>query len=286
MIQTPIGWLGDQLDRTRHFIASDTDEAYWHTTRPAAPPTVRRIGLADISQALRRGAADLAETRTDVIFICLLYPLVGLLLAALASNSGRLPLVFPLMAGFALLGPAAAIWLMEMSRRREQGEAVTWVSVLGFLRSPSLGAIVALSGVLLSVFVLWLIAANAIYLVTLGPEPPADVLSFLTAIVTTRQGWTMALVGSGVDILFAMLVLSISVVSFPLLLDRNVGMAVAIQTSLRAVAMNPVPMAAWGLTVGAALVLGSLPLLMGLVVVVPLLGHATWHLYRAVIDPR
>ena len=138
---------------------------------------------------------------------------------------------------------------------------------------------------LIALFLLWLVVAQIIYLVTLGPQPPASVASFLSDVFTTGAGWTLIIVGIGVGFLFALLVLAVSVVSFPLLLDRNVGIGTAVSTSMRAVAANPGVMALWGLIVAGGLVLGSLPLFVGLVVVLPVLGHATWHLYRKVV-PR
>ncbi len=110
-------------------------------------------------------------------------------------------------------------------------------------------------------------------------------LILLERVLTTPQGWWLIVVGCGVGFLFALVALCISVVSFPLMLDRHAGAGDAMVTSLRAVARNPVPMAAWGLIVAVLLVLGSLPLFLGLAVVIPLLGHATWHLYRKVIAP-
>jgi uncharacterized membrane protein len=285
MIQSPIGWLSDRFDRTIHIIGSETDETYWQADRRSPAITIRRIGLPDVWQAVRQGAADLAEIRTDVIFLCFMYPIIGLVLGRVASSYRLLPLIFPIVSGFALVGAAAAIWLMEMSRRREQGHTVTWVDAFAVIRSPSLGAIIGLNVVMLSVFVLWLIAAHIIYLHTLGPEPPLTLTAFAHDVATTQQGWIMTVVGIGVGFLFAVLALSISVVSYPLLLERDVSMAVAIRTSLQVVAANPIPMAAWGLIVAVGLVLGSLPLLVGLVVVMPILGHATWHLYRRVVVP-
>jgi uncharacterized membrane protein len=137
--------------------------------------------------------------------------------------------------------------------------------------------------VLLAIFLLWLLAANVIYQITLGPEPPISIVAFARDLFTTNAGWTMILVGVGVGFLFALLVLAISVVSFPLLLDRDVGLDRAVWTSIRAVAANPGPMAVWGLIVAAGLAIGSIPAFLGLIIVVPVLGHATWHLYRKVV---
>ena len=283
LIQSPIAWIGDRLDRAFHTVGSASDEEYWQQSRQVGGVAVRRIGLSDIGQALTNGLADFAANRTDVIFLCVIYPLVGLVLARLASGYGVVPLLFPLASGFALVGPLAAVGLNEMSRRREMGKDVSWLDAFGVLRSPSIGGIVGLGLLLIAMFLLWLATAEAIYVLTLGPKPPVSIAAFAHDVVSTAAGWTMIVVGVGVGFLFAVITLMISVVSFPLLLDRDVKMEAAIWTSIQAVMANPLPMAAWGLIVAAGLVIGSVPCLLGLVVIMPVLGHATWHLYRRVV---
>jgi uncharacterized membrane protein len=285
-IRHPLEWGADQLktanmavERASHSLRSPADVS------EAAPPTVRKIEVADLMDVLAGGLRDFGAYRTDVIFLCIIYPLAGLLLASVAFGYDMLPMLFPLASGFALIGPVAAVGLYEMSRRREQGVDITWADAFGVVRAPAFGAILVLGLILLAIFLLWLAAAYAIWLITLGPLPPASIGAFVHEVLTTGAGWTMTVVGVGVGFLFALVVLSISVVSFPLLLDRDVGLYAAVATSVRTVLTNPGPMAVWGLIVAGGLVLGSLPVLLGLIIVMPVLGHATWHLYRKVV-PR
>jgi uncharacterized membrane protein len=282
-IRNPIEWATDQLRLAGSAVGSATRAgigAEEHVS--AALPQVRHIGFGDIKEALARGFDDFTAYRTDVIFLCVIYPVIGLILARLAFGYGMLPLLFPLASGFALVGPLAAVGLYEMSRRREHG-AAAWPDAFGVVRSRSFGAIVVLGLLLVAIFFFWLVAAESIYEITLGPEPPASLGAFISDVFTTGAGWAMIVVGIGVGFLFALAVLLISVVSFPLLLDRDVGLGTAVGTSLRAVMLNPLPMASWGLIVAAGLVVGSIPLFLGLIVVMPVLGHATWHLYRRVV---
>lgn len=248
-------------------------------------PVVRKIGPADLRAALAAGLDDFRAMPTHVVFLSLIYPIVGLILARLVFGYDVLPLLFPLAAGFALIGPFAALGLYELSRRREAGLDTAWKHAFEVVRSPSFPAILALGGLLVLIFLVWLAAANAIYVATFGYAPAASMPDFLDRIFNTPEGWRLIVVGNGVGFLFALLVLVLSVVSFPLLLDRHVSAPVAILTSVRAVLKNPLTMALWGLIVALALVLGSIPLFFGLALVVPILGHATWHLYRRVVAP-
>ena len=231
---------------------------------------------------------DFGACRTDVIALCVFYPVIGALLAWFAFDRNLVPLLFPVISGFALLGPVAGVGLYEMSRRREIGEEPSWAHAFAVVRHPSFAAIAVLGLMLGGVFVVWMLTAHGIYYATLGPELPASLGAFLRDTFTTGAGWAMIIVGCAVGSLFAALVLAISVVSFPLLLDRDVGLPVAVITSLRVTAANPVPIAVWGLIVAAGLVIGSIPFFLGLIVVLPVLGHATWHLYRrtVVMEPR
>jgi len=246
-------------------------------------PMVHTIGLADLRDALHKGIEDFKAVPSHAVFLCIIYPVIGLILFRLSFGYDMLPLVFPLIAGFSLIGPLAAVGLYELSRRREQGlDASAW-HALDVLRSPSIGAIARLGFVLMAIFFAWLGAAQLMYTQIMGGAVPASLEEFARQILTTPAGRQLIIVGNGVGFLFALVVLVISVVSFPMLVDRNVGAATAVRTSVRAVFENPVTMATWGLFVAGALVLGALPLFFGLAIVFPVLGHSTWHLYRKVV---
>jgi len=243
-------------------------------------PTIRRIGFGDIRSALASGVDDFLAMPSHLIFLCLIYPTVGLGLAV----ANQLELFYPLASGFALIGPFAAIGLYEVSRRRELGMAVTWRDAFDVLRSPALPSILALGLLLGVIFLCWLGAAQALYQWLFGAFAAQSSLDFAHEVLTTPRGLALILLGNGIGLVFAALVLSISVVAFPLLIDRDSGAAVAVHTSIRAVAENPVMMAIWGLIVAVLLVIGSLPFFIGLAIVMPILGHATWHLYRKVVE--
>ena len=280
-IRNPIEWAGDQIRLAALAVGSLGRSLRGSQYAPL--PAVCRIKAADLRDVLVRGLGDFGAYRTDVIFLCLIYPVVGIVLTWLIFGYEMLQLLFPLAWGFALVGPVAAVGLYEMSRRREQGIRITWVDAFGVIRSPGFGAILVLGLVLLAIFLLWLLAANVIYQLTLGPEPPVSIAAFARDVFTTSAGWAMIVMGVGVGFLFALLVLAISVVSFPLLLDRDIGLDVAVWTSIRAVAANPRPDGRSGPDRSGGpchRVNTRIPWSHHFM---PVLGHATWHLYRKVV---
>ena len=251
----------------------------------ATPFVIRRIGLTDLSDALRLGWEDFKAVPSHAIILCVIYPVLGLVLFRMVLGYSVLPLLFPLAAGFTLIGPFAALGLYELSRRRERGEEAAAWDAMHVLRAPSFGAMLALGMLLLALFVTWIAAADAIYIAAFGNAPAASIPDFSARVLTTPEGWSLIIIGCGVGFLFAVVALCVSVVSFPLMLDRHATAIDAIRTSVRAVMKNPFAMAVWGLIVAALLVIGSLPLFVGLCVVLPVLGHSTWHLYRKVVEP-
>jgi len=249
----------------------------------AARPAFRKLGARDCFAALAEGFEDFRAMPSHVAFLGAVYALGGIAIASMSSFANALHLVFPFAAGFALVGPFFAVGLYEMSRRRESGRPIDWRDAFAVLRSPALPAIAALGLALLAVFAVWIAAAEGIYAWLYGPNPPASAAGFFGDVLTTGRGWTLIVVGGLVGFVFAATALCLSVVSFPLLLDRDVGLVVAITTSLRLARDNPLPVALWGLIVAVLLAIGSLPLFVGLAVVLPTLGHATWRFYRRAI---
>jgi uncharacterized membrane protein len=280
-IGNPLSWSAKQVGNVFGHAAAVTDEAAMHDN--AAEPEIRTLTTDDLRDALRQGFADFQEFRSDVIFIVLVYPLMGVILAALAIQGSFIQLVFPIVTGFALLGPFAAVGLYELSRRKEKGEDTTFTSAFRVVQSPAFGAILVLGIMHLVIFIAWLMAADLIHRVTIGTDTPDAPIAFLSMVLQTSGGWAMIVIGILVGFAFACVVLATSVVSFPMLLDRRVGVPIAVATSIHVAQKNPVPILIWGAIVAGGLFLGSIPLLLGLIIVLPVLGHATWHLYRKAV---
>lgn len=252
-------------------------------TKTQAHPQIRKIHISDLGDALREGLADFWDKPSHYAFLGLIYAVVGVALAIWSSGANALPMIFPLASGFALLGPLAAIGLYEISRRKEQGLDTSWVHATEVLRSPALPSILAVGIMIFAVFYLWLAMAESIYQATMGLSAPTSVQSLFERIFTTSSGAQLILWGCGIGFLFALFTLATTFIAFPLLLDRDVGALAAVETSLRAFIANPIPVLAWGFIVAALLVIGSIPFFVGLAVVVPILGHSTWHLYRKLV---
>jgi uncharacterized membrane protein len=253
--------------------------AIWHSDEPE----IQTISIAALREALRLGYRDFIAVPSHALFVVIAYPILGLLLARMAFGYDTLHLVFPLAAGFALIGPVAALGLYELSRRREQGLNPVASDALSVLHSPAIGAITLLGLVLLLLFAAWMVTAQSIYTSHFGSAVPATIADFINQVLYTSRGRNMILVGMTTGLVFAIVVLLISAISFPMLLDRNVSAATAVRTSIRAVIENPAVMALWGIIIAFGLLLGSLPLFFGLAFVIPVLGHATWHLYRKLV---
>ncbi len=250
---------------------------------PSALPAVRKITFADLYDALAEGWEDFIRKPSHVLLLGIIYPIIGLFIARLTFGYDVLPLFFPLAAGFALLGPFAGLAFYEISRRREQGLDPSWWSVFSLLQSKSRGSICALGAVLTVIFFAWIGTAESIYEALFGDAPATSLGGFVHQVFETAEGKRLTFIGVGTGFLFALVTFSISVVSFPLLVDRDIGAPAAIVTSVKAVVANPLTMMAWAVIIAVALIVGSLPLFLGLAIVLPVLGHASWHVYRKAV---
>ncbi len=254
------------------------------TERPTAP-TIRKIGVADLRAALRQGFDDFLAMRGDLLVLGLIYPAVGLIASAVILRNALAPLAFPLAAGLSLMGPAVACGFYELARRRERGEDSDWRHFFDIFRGRARWSLTLLTVALAVLMIGWLLCAWAIYQSTLGAWPMSWTSDFLRRLFTTPEGWALIMWGNLAGLAFAVATLAISVVSFPMLVDRPVDPITAVETSLRVARANPGTIASWGAIVGFLLVLGSIPLFIGLAVVLPVLGYASWHLYTRVVAP-
>jgi uncharacterized membrane protein len=268
-IGNPLSWLARAAIGAGHEAAEAHDGL---SGDAAAPPAVRALTEADLREALRKGLADFTALRSDVIFLVAIYPVIGLVLTLVAFHGARLEMVFPVATG-----------LYEMSRQRESGAAVGWGAAFDVMRTRVIVPVIVLGAGLVALFLTWLYAANVIHALTLGAAMPDTAGAFLREVLTTGAGWLMIVLGMGVGLGFAALVLATSLVAFPMLVDRRAGVVRAVLTSLAVARTSPAVVARWGLIVGVAMFLGALPAFLGLALVLPVLGHATWHLYRAAV---
>lgn len=264
-------------------MPSEATQSDVQIVKSAEAAEVRDIVFADLTDALNKGMDDFKAKPSHPVFVALVYPAAMAVAITFTMNINLLPLAFPVISGAVLLGPAVALGLYELSRRRELGEEVSWMHAFTVPKSEGFGEILKLGGLLTGLVLVWFIAAWTLYYLTIGEVPLESPGDFINRVFLTQAGWTMIVVGNVFGFLFAVMGFSISVVSFPMILDRHVSIGVAVATSIAAVRANPVNMAMWGLVVVGALFIGLATALVGLVVVMPVLGHATWHLYKRVV---
>jgi len=245
---------------------------------------IRKISVQDLWQSLKQGYDDFGAKPSLIPLLIIMYALFAVLFSLYMMVGEQLRYqLFPIVAGFNFLGPAVLIVLFEMSRRRERGLPLHWRAAFGFVHSSSFAPILALAVIMMLLYVGWLFMAEMIYFGLFGNNSPGSMAEFIGEIFTTRRGSALMVYGNLVGFLFAFTALALSVVAFPLILDKPVTSFTAMAVSIKAVTANIFVMAIWGLLVVALLLLGVLTFLIGLAVALPILGHATWHLYRKIV---
>jgi uncharacterized membrane protein len=248
-------------------------------SEPSPAVTLRKVQLSDIWEVLKLGFGDLRASRTDALTIAIIYPISGVFLASVIVVRAFLPFVFPICAGFALLGPMATLWFAAVSRQRERGDE----SALAVFTPAKLVDVQRLAAIAIMLFVVWNVTAGIIYGLTLGSSNEAADAPFLYRVVHTNAGWTLIVAGCATGAVYALLSLAVFCISFPLVLDRPISATQAIGISIQAMLHNPIFVLAWGAVVVVGLVGGALPAMLGIVIVLPTLGHASWHLYRRMV---
>ncbi|HEX8936779.1 MAG TPA: DUF2189 domain-containing protein [Sphingomicrobium sp.] len=253
--------------------------------RKSAEIPIRKIGDEDLRIALREGLNDFLTFRGDIVLAGLIYTVIGLAAVVMSTSMPLMPFFFPVVAGVGLLGPVAAVGFYELAKRREDGERdLHWFNFLDVRQRASVDDMGIVAGLLLAVFFVWLLSAGALYALIFGWTAPQSIGDFLGMVFGTVRGWTLILAGALVGAIFGWIVLALSVVSMPMLVDRNMSASEAVAVSWRAVHANRGQMVRWGLIVLALLILGSIPAFVGLAFVLPWLGYATWHLYTRLVD--
>ena len=247
-------------------------------------PVVRRISTADIAEALGQGLRDFQAMPLYGLLFGALYAGGGVAILLCLTAFGLVYLAYPLAAGFALIGPFVAIGLYELSRRRETGQPISLLAIWSTVISR--GEIGWMAFVTLFVFVIWMYQVRLLIALLIGLNASFSSLrEFITVVLTTNEGLVFLAIGNVVGAALSLILFSLTVVSFPLLLDRDVDFVTAMITSVRAVVTSPVPMIGWAAIIVVLLIVSSLPYFLGLLVTLPVLGHATWHLYRRIVAP-
>ena len=247
-------------------------------------PVVRRVSATDVVEALGRGLRDFQAAPIYGLLFGALYAAGGIFVVLSVTALGMSYLAYPLAAGFALIGPFVAVGLYEVSRRREEGQRPSLRDLWTTMRSRS--EIGWMAFVTLFVFIIWMYQARLLLVLFLGLNASfPSIQQFITVVLTTSEGLMFLLIGNAIGAALSLILFSLTVVSFPLLLDPDVDFITAMITSVRAVVISPGPMIGWAAVVVVLLIVSALPFFLGLLVTLPVLGHTTWHLYRRVVAP-
>jgi uncharacterized membrane protein len=249
---------------------------------PSPLPEVQTVAATDIGACLSAGLSDFLRAPAFGMVFSAVYVLGGLVLFLVATASGQEWWLIPFVVGFPLLAPFAAVGLYEVSRRIEIGEPLIWREVLGVVIAQRNRQIPSMAMVILLIFMFWVFMAHTIFALFMGLQSLTNITSS-PEVLLRGSGPVMLAVGSVIGTGFALALFSFTVAGLPVLLERELDFISAIILSVRAVIANAGVMALWGLCIAALLFLGMLPVFLGLFVALPVLGHASWHMYRRLL---
>ena len=249
-------------------------------------PDVNALSVADLRAALMAGLSDFARAPLYGLGIGAIFALIGAAIV-LALTVWDIPwMIYPFAIGFPLIGPFAAVGLFEVSRRLENGEPISWSIVFSAVWRQRGRELSWMAFVMLFFFWMWMYQVRLLIALFLGRLSFATLEKFFNIVLYTPEGWLFLAVGHLVGAALALVLFSITVVSIPLLTERNYDFVTAMITSVKSVVASPVVMLGWGVFVTLAIIAASLPLFAGLLVVLPILGHATWHIYKRAVVIR
>lgn len=243
-------------------------------------PIVNTISKEDVIDALAAGLRDFRNAPVHGLVIGAFFAIGGVLVVLTAAALGMSYLSYPLAAGFVLMGPFAAVGLYEISRRLEAGEAVTWSGIFGRMWEQKGRELSWMAFVVLFIQIMWMYQVRMLLALFLGFQSFASFTEFLSEVVGTPEGLMFLAVGHVVGAILALILFSLTVISFPLLMEQDRDFITAMITSVRAVVTSPIPMIGWAVVVTITLIASIIPAFVGLVFTLPILGHTTWHLYR------
>lgn len=251
---------------------------------PSSPPIIGSMQFADISAALRAGWRDFSRAPLHGLFFASFFVVGGILIFLQLDRIERSYSIIPLAFGFPLLAPFLAMGLYDVSRRLEQGRDLPLAGVLRVVYRQKDRQCPSMAAVIIVIFMFWVFIAHMIFALFLGYMPMTNISTDWAATMLTTNGISMLAFGGAIGAAMALVLFAITVMGLPLLLDREIDFISAMIHSFQAVTTNFLPMLAWALVIAVLMLLAMLPFFLGLFVVLPVLGHATWHLYRRVMS--
>lgn len=246
-------------------------------------PSVRSITTTDVTAALHAGIRDMVRAPLHSLFFGCIFSAFGIAISYLLLIVGSSYWVLPVAAGFPLIGPFAAVGLYEISRRLEADEAITWSGVLGAVIREGRFQLPSYAFIVLFIYLIWVYLAHLIFALSFGLKPLTNVMSS-TELLTTAEGIGMLVAGTAVGGAIATLLFSVSVISVPMLLDRDLDVVSSMVVSVKSVLANRAAMLFWGVIIVICCIAAMVPMFLGMIVIFPVLGHASWHVYRRAVD--